>query len=329
MSSLPLHGWAPFRLYWQGSEPGVEWCYLGANRFTEPFFETSMQLAIQAPFNNLFRFRTPIAALAEWQRTSPGLKPTGFIFHLSRCGSTLITQLLASLPENAVISEAGLLDGMLRSEQRAPQSSLEQRVCWLQWLVSALGQRRTGAERHLFIKFDPRSIVMFPFLRLAFPAVPWIFVYRNPVEVMVSNLRGTAQLLTPSLDTAAFLSVTPSQVAAMDEEEFLARVLGVIAQTAMRCATDYDGLLINYPQLPEIVWGAMGRHLGITLTNGDLEQLKQVATRDAKHPERRFSGDTESKNKEASERVRLLAEHWIGPHYARLEELRTRREGTR
>jgi hypothetical protein len=50
-----------------------------------------------------------------------------------------------------------------------------------------------------------------------------------------------------------------------------------------------------------------------------------VAAFDAKQPQRRFSSDTEAKNKEATERIRQLASHWVMPHYLALEELRTGR----
>ena len=322
MSGLRFDGWVPFRMYWQGSEPGVEWFYMGANRFGEPFFEATAHFEVQTPFNSLFRFRTPIGALEEWQAVSPGLKPSGFIFHLSRCGSTLITQMLASLPRSVVLSEAGVLDRMLRSHERAPETSIGQRVEWLQWLVSALGQRRTGAERRLFIKFDPRNIVDLPLLRLAFPDVPWIFVYRNPVEVMVSNLRAASPLVTRGILGPDFLNFDISLVAGMEDDEYAARVLGMIAETAARHAAGAQGKLIEYRQLPDMVWGDLARHFGLDLTPDDVEQLRQAARFDAKHPKRRFESDTEAKNREAGERVRMLAERWIGPHYTKLEEIR-------
>ncbi len=326
MSGLRFDGWVPFRMYWQGGEPGVEWFYMGARRFSEPFFEATAHFEVQTPFNSLFRFRTPIGALAEWQAVSPGLKPAGFIFHLSRCGSTLITQMLASLPQSVVLSEAGVLDRMLRSRERAPESSIVQRVEWLQWLVSALGQRRTGLERRLFIKFDPRNIADLPLVRLAFPDVPWIFVYRNPVEVMVSNIRAASPLVTRGILGPDFLNFDTSLVTGMEDDEYAARVLGIIAETAARHAVNAQGKLIEYRQLPEIVWGDLGRHFGLDFTPEDAERLKQVSTLDAKHPKQRFESDTEAKNREASERMRMLAEQWIAPHYAKLEEIRRQQE---
>jgi hypothetical protein len=322
VSGIRFDGWVPFRLYWQGSEPGVEWAYLGASGFGEPFFEQTMHYAMQTPFNSLFRFRTPIEALADWHAVSPGLKPAGFIFHLSRCGSTLITRMLASLPQNLVLSEPGPLDLLLRSHERAQEASVELRATWLQWLVSALGQSRTGEERRLFVKFDPRNIVDFPLLRLAFPGVPWVFVYRNPVEAMVSNLRSPSLLVTRGILRPDFLNLDGSVVAGMDDGEYAARVLGIVAETAARHAVAYGGKLVEYKQLPDIVWTDLGRQFGIQFTTAEVDHLKQVATFDAKNPARRFENDTEAKNREATDDVRRLAAQWIAPHSAKLEEIR-------
>lgn len=325
MSDLRFDGWVPFRLYWQAGEPGVEWVYMGSDRFSEPFFEDTIYFEVQTPFNSLFRFRTPIGALADWHAVSPGLKPAGFIFHLSRCGSTLVTRMLASLPQNLVLSEPGLLDRALRSHERAPEAPPAQRVMWLQWLVSALGQPRTGLEKRLFIKFDPRNIVDFPLLRLAFPDVPWVFVYRDPVEVMVSNLRSPSLLVTRGILGPDFLNFDGSLVAGMDDGEYAARVLGIVAETAAQHAVTAGGKPIEYSQLPDIVWGDLRRHFGIEFTPQEVDQLKQVATFDAKKPERRFENDTEAKNREATGHIRHLAAQWIAPHYARLEEIRRAR----
>ena len=322
MSALRFDGWVPFRLYWQGSDPGVEWLYMGSRQFTDPFFETTIQVNVQTPFNSLIRFRTPLSVLAGWQAASPGLKPAGFIFHLSRCGSTLISQMLAALPRNVVLSEPGLLDRMLRSHERAPEASVEQRVLWLQWLVSALGQPRTGQEHRLFIKLEPRNIVELPLLRMAFPDVPWIFVYRDPVEVLVSNLRHLAAFVTRGMVLPGFLDFDVSVAAGMDDAEYAARVLGIVAETAARHAAGAQGKLIEYRQLPEIGWDELPRHFGIELTDAERDRMKEIAALDAKQPQRRFTSDTEDKRRAATERTRGMAEQWIGPHYARLEEMR-------
>lgn len=321
MSGFPFDGWVPFRCHWQGSVPEVEWCYLGPKRFTDPFFETTMQFEVQTPFNSLFRFRTPMAALGEWFERKRGLKATGFIFHLSRCGSTLITQLLASLPRNVVLSEPGVLSAALRTAAAAD----DQKGLWMEWLVSALGQPRTGAEQHLFIKFDPVCIMNFSLLRQAFPDVPWIFVYRDPVEVMVSHFRAAAPMMTRGMLGPGCLALDPAQVAGMDDEEYGARVLGIILEAAVQQARGGGGMLVHYSQLPELIWGGIGDHFGIAFSVPEIERFQQVATFNAKHPQQRFSPDTEGKKKEATERLRAFADQWVMPHYLALEELRTGR----
>ena len=292
---MDLEGWIPCRLY---GESKVEWCYMGSHRFTDPFFETTMHFEVNTPFNSVFRFRTPFETLGDWYEKKPGLKPTGFIFHLSRCGSTLITQLLASLPRNLVLSEPGLLGTLMHST-----TSVEH----LRWLVSALGQPRTGQEQHLFIKFDPINILDFPLLRLAFPDVPVTFVYRDPVEIMLSHLLAPAPFMTRGLMD---LGLDPEQ---MDDEEYGARILGILTEAVVQHAG--SARLINYTQLPDVVWNGFPAN--------EIEHLKEVATFDAKHPRKRFA----SEKREAPEKVRALVNRWIMPHYLQLEQLRQPRGG--
>jgi hypothetical protein len=321
VSGIPLAGWVPIRLIWQGAEPLVEWCYLGRERFTHPFFDGTIQFALQTPFNSLFRHHTSMATLAEWSRRSPGIPPSGFVFHMSRCGSTVVSQLLASLPENVVVSEAGPLDALARAHLRAPSSSLEQRIAWLQWMVSALGQRRGGGERHYFIKFDARTTFELPLLRQAFPEVPWIFVYRDPVEVLVSLVNRPSNMTTPGMG-ANLLSLPMSQIGGMAFEEYAARVLGLLCEAASGQFTDKRGLLVNYRQIPSVVWGELPGHFGFELAAGAIERVKAAATLDAKDRGRLFEGDSARRQAEASEDIRRAAEQWVAPQYEKLERLR-------
>jgi len=98
MNAAHLAGWVPVQVNWQREGPVVDWCYLGARRFTEPFFEQTIHDCMRQPFNLLFRHQTSIEMLAELREIKPGLEPSGFIFHMWPSGSTLISQMLAALP---------------------------------------------------------------------------------------------------------------------------------------------------------------------------------------------------------------------------------------
>jgi hypothetical protein len=168
-------------------------------RITDPFFAQTVERSLRHPAHMLFRHDTPMEALGELNEQSPGAPPKGFIFHASRCGSTLIAQMLAAQPENVVISEASPVDVVLRSHLRDPGISEEQRILWLRWLLNAFGQRRFGEEKRLFVKFDSWHALFLPLIRRAFPDVPWIFVYREPVEVLLSHGRRRGGQMIPGV----------------------------------------------------------------------------------------------------------------------------------
>ena len=87
--------------------------------------------------------------LLDVQREIPGMQPAGLIFHMSRCGSTLISQMLAAEPANIVLSEAAPIDDILRAHFRQPGLPEQQRVEWLQAMVKVLAWRRRATEKHV------------------------------------------------------------------------------------------------------------------------------------------------------------------------------------
>src|SRR3989449_2650290 len=149
-----LDGWIPIRLYWNQEQPMVDWCYMGKDSFKHSFFSQTVEECLRWPANLLFRHQTPIEVLGQRHEARPGLEPTGFIFHMSRCGSTLVSQMLAALPQNIVISEASPIDAVVRAPLVRPYLSDDQNAPWLRWMIGALGQPRGGDTRPFFIKFD-------------------------------------------------------------------------------------------------------------------------------------------------------------------------------
>jgi hypothetical protein len=321
IESAQLDGWIPFQLHWKPEQPTVDWCYFGEERFTDPFFTETTDRCLRHPFNLLFRHQTPIAALEGFRASRPGLSPDGFIFHLSRSGSTLASQMLAALDENIVISEARVIDSAVRSYQFMPSAAEDQRVEWLRWIVEVLGRPR-GAEKYYFIKFDAWNMIDFPVIRRAFPNVPWIFVYRDPVEVMVSHFdRRGAHMIPGALDPRLF-GMDRQNAVSVRPEEFCARVLRSICNSALRHCED-GGLLINYSELPEAMFSQVIDFFGISYTANDLETIRSAAKRDAKNPAQTFENDSPRKQEKASAAVREATAKWLYPVYEQLEAART------
>ena len=317
-----LEGWIPIRIYWQGSQAMVDWCYLGTQRFSESFFEHTIQKCLWQPFNLMFRHQTPIETLAELQDARPGLPPSGFIFHLSRCGSTLTAQMLAALPQNIVISEAPLIDTALRAHLRDTRVTEEQRATWLRGLINALGQARNPGERHLFIKFDSWSILDLPVIRQAFPDTPWIFLYRDPVEVMVSQIRQRGSQMLPGVLDSHSLGLDFATARQISPEEYCARALAAICEAATRYYQPGAAQLVHYRQLPDAVWSSLAQFFGVCYTAEEVERMNTAAQFDAKHAGLTFEQDSIAKQQLATDEIRTLVERFVRPWYDRLEELR-------
>jgi len=318
-----LDGWIPVRFYWREGQPMVDWCYLGRKRFADSFFEHTVNKLMALPFNLLFRQQTPISVLDDLHEARPGLKPTGFIFHMSRCGSTLITQMLAVLSGTVVISEARPLDSVLRAHFRSTQVTDKQRIAWFQWMVSALGQKILGNEKYFLIKFDAWNISELPFIQRAFPDVPWIFNYREPVEVLVSQINHRGPHMVPGVIDPTLFGMNVDEIATVEPEEYCARVLGAICEAGLRYSAN-GGLLINYEELPEATWRLISEFFGLGCNEAEIEMMKNTAKLDAKNPAMIFERDSIKKQQQASERVREAARKWVAPVYEKLEAARKR-----
>jgi len=315
-------GWVPIRLHWRQTGPTVDWGYLGDLRFTDPFFEQTIGCCLRHPANLLFRHETPMAALAELNGISPRLPPTGFIFHSSRCGSTLISQMLAALPENVVISEASPIDGILRSHLRDSAIMEEQRILWLRGMLNALGQRRHAEEKSLFVKFDSWHAVLLPLIQRAFPSVPWIFVYREPLEVLMSHSRQMGSQMIPGVLEPALFGWDTDAVSRMSLAEYGGRVLARICEAALEQARAGSGRLVNYRQLPAVVWPSLMRYWGADCPEQAPEAVARVCGFHAKNPKLPFAADAEAKNRAAPEEMQRFARQWLDGVYQQLEAQR-------
>jgi len=319
--SLPPGDWLPAAASWRNRALWVHWTDFGAAPLSEPFFEQSVGRVLRKPFNRLFPHSTPIEALARAADAGRLVPPDGFVFHMSRCGSTLVSQMLAALPGAIAISEAGPIETVVAARRVRPDLREEEHARWLGWMIGALGRARRGDERRCFIKLDAWHARDLPLFRRAFPTTPWIFLYRDPVEVLVSHLRRGGMHMIPALVPADRFDLEPSE-SWRDPPRYRARVLAAICAPIAAALEAGGGLLVDYAQLPGAVATTILPHFGVVADARDRAALAEAAARDAKNPGMPFVADGAAKQCEASEATRALAEEWLGGVYRRLEALR-------
>jgi hypothetical protein len=322
---LNLNGWIPFRVYWaprgEGDPrqtPMADWCRFDDIRFTEPFFERTMQRAMRHPFRVLFRHQTTLDVLEQRAATNPGIRPSGFIFHMSRCGSTLVSGMLATSAANVVISEAWPVDSVVTADLGHPEVSDDQRMRWLRGIISALGQPRGGAEHRCFVKFDCWHALDMPLIRRAFPDVPWVFIYRDPVEVLVSQLKAPAAWTIPGLMPVRAKDSPHVGGLPVLPDEYAAHTLNSICESAL-LALDATGLLLNYTELPGAVFTRLADHFNCTFSDEEAAAMRETARFDAKNPGFWFAPDAADKQRQATIRARDLSDRWLSDVYRRLK----------
>jgi hypothetical protein len=326
MTRAALRGWLPVRVAFRDGLVKVEWANFAGKKLAEPFFRDSAQIAMRLPFNQAFRCETPADEMVEWATSNPGIAPTAFVFHASRCGSTLVSQMLASLPSHIVVSEPPMLDSLLRAQFFVGGLTEEKQLAYIRALISAIGQPRFGESR-LVVKLDAWNIFERALIRRAFPDTPWIFLYRDPLEIAVSQVRQRASYMVPGLIGPSQWMIDHNEALAMAEEEYIARILGGIFQQGVAMmkepgADSSSRMALHYNQLPAAMWQTHREMFGVTDDEQNLVAMQNAAKWDAKNPYFEFTNDAEQKQREATPQLRDAVAKWVQPYYLELERLR-------
>jgi hypothetical protein len=276
-AAWPPRDWLPI----QAAEHGVDWAHFGGAPTGPSFFADAVRRALGRPFNRLLRCRTGIDDFIDG--APDGLsEPDGFIFHMSRCGSTLVARMLAALPGTALVSEAAPLDAIVRLALGADWPEARG-IAALRAMVGALGGRPSA---RYVVKLNSWHALALPLFRLAFPDVPWLFLYRDPAEILASQMAERGTELTPE--------IVPSRLYGIDNgtelpaEVYCALVLERIGAAAL-AQKDGGGLFVDHADLPGAVAGAILPHFGIAPDEATGAAMAPVAGRDAKHPARPFA----------------------------------------
>ena len=302
----------PIGVIWRDGAPEIDWCLTAGERFNQPFFDDSVRDLVTRPFNRVFRRRTTIAAAEELVAEHPGLTPSGFIFHMSRCGSTLVSQMLAAREDSVVLAEPMAIDSMLRPPVPVPD---ERHAAWIRTLILAMGQPRFG-ERHYIIKFDCWHVFFLPLIARAFPNVPRLFLYREPRAVLASHLRQRGVQTVPGMLDPALFGIPMSEAATMPPAEYCARILGRILEAAPL------ERLVHYRSLPGAVFDTIVPAFGMLLTPNDLAVMGTASGRYSKQPNVGFSTAAEAPPIPANSPADKVVAAFMDPPYRALERRR-------
>jgi hypothetical protein len=259
--------------------------------------------------------------LAELAARSDGLEPSGLIFHSSRCGSTLLAQMLGHLDSALIMSEPPVIDQILRPRTELPVADRDT-IEWLRWTTSALGQSRRPTQTHLIVKLDAWAILQWPVIQRAFPTTPAIFLYRNPEEVIVSHLGRRGYHMIPGTLSEELVGLTPLEAPELSPEEYCATVLHRIFAAGLDAARQGALQLVNYDSLLAAATDTVAPAFGFDVGPSPRAVFADVATRDAKNPSLEFTATRGGTGPPSTTAVRTAVAGRLTAVYQALEEKR-------
>lgn len=182
-----LSNWMPYKLLQEGQHNSILWMNMEDRFMEEPFFdETILNNRIHAK-NKGRRLlsQSDIISLCDWASMLEYYPVTAFIFHVSRCGSTLLSQCLAADKRYNVVAEAPLLDEVLQMDATILPKGIT-REHLFKAVLAFLGQKRLG-QQQLFVKLDSWHLHQYALLRSWFPETPFYFLSREPKAIIRSH----------------------------------------------------------------------------------------------------------------------------------------------
>ena len=285
-----LRNWVPIRLSDNLDNLLCRWLYTGSITYTDPFFNDTITKCLSLSENSKgFRVNATLEILPEWAENLDPLPPTAFIFHVSRCGSTLVSQALGMIANSIALSEVALFDEILRLPLSRHNFNEEYSNQLLSAAIKFYGNKRTGSENKLFIKTDSWHLLFYKRLRTLFPSVPFIVLYREPGGVLESNKRSKGMQGNADLVGTSVYGFETFDDDFLHPDNYMAHVLEKFYRCIIDITTnDPHTLLLNYAQGLNDMMEQIATFIGLELNTSMLALIAERSKYHAKQPEKKF-----------------------------------------
>jgi hypothetical protein len=284
-----MNGFIPYSIDVVDRRALVRWVEARADQPPSPFFAPMVQGLLAS---GMAQRITSLDALLD----APDLDPVGLVLHQSRCGSTLVTQTLAESGVVASVSEATPINQLLLLERL----TADDRSCLLRGLVRTLLLPPLGAEaRPGLVKFTSWNTLCFSVIRAAFPNTPWLFVYRDPLEVLASHAKHPARWIgqTRFLERLPNGQALAASIAALDDVRRCAALIAAFGQ-AVLTAHPLPAQLLNYNELPGALPVDVPSRFGLSLSTTQRDRVAASSALYSKDATRRRQFDRDAERRE-------------------------------
>lgn len=322
--------WLPIQFIFNRANSLVRWMDFGTKYLTEPFFHMTLE-CLRGSSTPAPEKVTSIDLFLEAANATPTIVPSAVIFHVSRCGSTLLTRVLKAGEPVVALSEAPVLDPFFEpfpfgGGPYLAATSTSARKAFLDGLIRIYAHWGAASDAKVLIKANFSGIFGMSRIRQVWPTVPFVILIRDPVEVIVSNLNEPVGWFIDRIHSCEF-GWTLKEGQDMPPEEYLARFCGRLCQEALTHCDD-KCYIIDYSMLGKQGLSTIADFLGIDIGGVCIEDILK---KHARHPSnsKAFEADTERKQRQATPLVRDSARKWADEPYSQLKALAARQLATR
>ena len=309
-------GLLPLELHCDTRE--ISWFDFGDMHLRETFLEISAEERL-SQHADAMSVVTDLDILETPVLYDNAISPSGFIFHVGRCGSTLLAKVLSSLDKHIVIKEAEPVQQLLGIEYEEVFRNKRERC--FQSLLNIYGHRRLPVHERFFVKFSSNHVKRLEMIRELYPGVPWLFLYRNPYEIIPTFLEGPAWFIrNKNTAEGAFDAVLPIEaVEGMSDLAFSVRVESSTLRIAIENTCDHC-LFVDYTQLKPENLPRILRFFGLKVTgeeyDGMVEPLGYYSKRDGESVP--FVPDSAAKRDKVTDEIREAIEEELWDLYQSL-----------
>jgi hypothetical protein len=243
---------------------------------------------------------------------------SGLVFHMSRCGSTLLARILGAPLNHLVVSEPEPLDAVIQWAEIA-DVPYPRKLLAIRAIVAALARQRDPTWHRFFVKLDSWHILSHRLLRDAFPDVPWVFLHRDPVEVLVSLGKKPGIQSVPGMLPEKLIGIDNAM--AIPHDEYCAILLACFCEAAIDAHASGGGMFVDYENVKSAAMDLISRHFGFVPDPAEQQAMAAITQVDSKNPLEIFASDSAQKQSRANARTLQIAETHLAKLRKRLQSL--------
>lgn len=303
----------PARVKYLGGEPHVMLRDIPYKQFVDPFVSDTLA---RVPSNEIIE---PLVSVCS--HTVEPVAPRGLIYHVSKCGSTLISQLLRCDNTIAVYSQPPALNDLLMPPHRLDTSAM--RIA-----LRALAHRFwCHAGGPYVFKLESWNILFSDIIADAFPGSQSFYCVRDPAEVMVSVMEDPdppTWFKYLGDNQNPFEQYIDHTVRTHEAGQYFSAFFAKFCSIIGKAPPD---TIVIYDELPGAVWEHVAPMFGLNVGRAELLAMQQASiiySKSSFGDPIKFVADGEEKKARLIAKVRQSIEQYATPAYARILALRSR-----